>query len=91
MADMSEAFPAVEALKTVSTPGITAFVRTLRGAVCHPAGLPLEVTPEDVRECLEDIPRPRPACSSPARPCDPRLNPAQAMEIVDHFASEVTG
>lgn len=67
---------------------VSAFVRTLRAARCHPGGLHLEVTPEDVQECHEILPagadhRPRP-------PCDPRLNPDQAMEIVDHFANEVT-
>jgi 3-deoxy-7-phosphoheptulonate synthase len=66
---------------------VTAFVRTLRSAGCHPAGLHLEVTPERVTECYEEMP------ATPARescpPCDPRLNPEQAMAIVDHFTSEV--
>lgn len=67
---------------------ITAFVQTLRRAGCHPGGLHLEVTPEDVSECHEDMSSTAGHDSSP--PCDPRLNPNQAMEIVDHFANEIS-
>lgn len=67
---------------------ITAFVRTLRDAGCHPGGLHLEVTPGDVRECHEDISLTVTGQSS--APCDPRLNPKQAIAIVDHFAREVS-
>lgn len=65
---------------------ITAFVRALRTAGCHPGGLHLEVTPEGVAECHEAMPS-TPDCG-PLPPCDPRLNPAQALAIVDHFAAE---
>jgi 3-deoxy-7-phosphoheptulonate synthase len=66
---------------------ITSFVQTLRGAGCHPGGLHLEVTPEDVHECHNDLAGTSGQDSNP--PCDPRLNPQQAMEIVDHFANEI--
>lgn len=68
---------------------ISAFVGTLRRAGLHPGGLHLEVTPDDVTECHEDMSCFVDTGSSP--PCDPRLNPAQAIEIVDHFAAEVLG
>ncbi|GAB3441635.1 3-deoxy-7-phosphoheptulonate synthase [Streptomonospora sediminis] len=67
---------------------ITAFVRTLRTSGCHPGGLHLEVTPDDVRECREDAAAPV-AEHGTAPPCDPRLNPVQAMDMIDHFADEV--
>lgn len=67
---------------------ITAFVRTLRDSGCHPGALHLEVTPEDVRECHEDISSVLTGQST--APCDPRLNPRQAIEIINHFANEVS-
>jgi 3-deoxy-7-phosphoheptulonate synthase len=66
---------------------ITTFVRTLRTAGCHPGGLHLEITPEPVNECHEQLSSAAHHVSNP--PCDPRLNPEQAMEVVDHFADEV--
>ncbi|MFF0018038.1 3-deoxy-7-phosphoheptulonate synthase [Streptomyces sp. NPDC005374] len=65
---------------------ISAFVRTLTAAGCHPGGLHLEVTPDVVAECHEDLSS-APG-SGPRPPCDPRLNPAQALAVVDHFATE---
>jgi 3-deoxy-7-phosphoheptulonate synthase len=65
---------------------ITAFVRTMRQAGCHPGGLHLEVTPDKVRECHENLST---ASNDSWPPCDPRLNADQAMSIVDHFANEV--
>jgi len=66
---------------------ISAFTRILGEAGVHRGGLHMEVTPDIVAECHEDLslaldrgPRP---------PCDPRLNPDQALEIVDHFATEI--
>jgi 3-deoxy-7-phosphoheptulonate synthase len=67
---------------------ITTFVKTLRWAGIHPGGLHLEVTPDDVIECCESsdgVDR----TSWP--PCDPRLNPAQAMEIIEFFADAING
>jgi 3-deoxy-7-phosphoheptulonate synthase len=66
---------------------ITAFVRVLRQAGHHPAGLHLEVSPDAAGECHEDVPGGHGPTSNP--PCDPRLDPAQALQIVDHFADEV--
>jgi 3-deoxy-7-phosphoheptulonate synthase len=66
---------------------ITAFVCALRRTGFHPGGLHLEVTPDDVRECHDELPRAASGGSWP--PCDPRLNPDQAMAVVDHFAHEV--
>ncbi|WP_040785686.1 3-deoxy-7-phosphoheptulonate synthase [Nocardia pneumoniae] len=67
---------------------ITAFVRVLRGAGCHPGGLHLEVTPDEVTECREALSSASDDSQRP--PCDPRLNPDQAAAIVDHFADAVT-
>lgn len=67
---------------------ITAFVRTLRDSGCHPGGLHIEVTPDAVSECHEDASSAKGGDACP--PCDPRLNSEQALEIVDHFASEIS-
>jgi 3-deoxy-7-phosphoheptulonate synthase len=69
------------------------FVRVLRGAGAHPGGLHLEVTPDDVTECVY---RSDDATGSPWLPryrtaCDPRLNPEQARVVVDAFARAVAG
>lgn len=66
---------------------VARFVEYLRAAGAHPGGLHLEVTPDDVQECLESltqVTQPR-----PAPPCDPRLNTAQAVAVVDEFARAV--
>jgi 3-deoxy-7-phosphoheptulonate synthase len=64
------------------------FVAVLRSAGAHPGGLHLEVSPDDVTECLwhrwealgfPRLPRYRTAC-------DPRLDPQQARYVVDAFA-----
>jgi 3-deoxy-7-phosphoheptulonate synthase len=59
----------------------------------HPAGLHLEISPDDVTECVAGPP------NGPAGPepvplprywsgCDPRLNPAQARDAVHCFLEE---
>lgn len=68
---------------------VVAFVRVLRSLRRHPAGLHLEMTPEDVTECVST---PRPFSALPPLPryrtaCDPRLNAEQAAEVVERFAS----
>ncbi|RAJ60493.1 3-deoxy-D-arabinoheptulosonate-7-phosphate synthase [Streptomyces sp. Amel2xB2] len=68
---------------------ISSFVTSVRRHGGHPGGLHLEVTPEAVRECHESLPGRAPDSGTDAPPCDPRLNPAQAMEIVEHFADAV--
>jgi 3-deoxy-7-phosphoheptulonate synthase len=51
-----------------------------------PAGIHLEMTPDDVRECVEDADD----LSQPLRDyrsaCDPRLNSEQALRIADLVA-----
>ncbi|MFX0577765.1 3-deoxy-7-phosphoheptulonate synthase [Nocardia nepalensis] len=67
---------------------VTAFVRTLRTAGCHPGGLHLEVSPDAVHECRESL---TPTGKSSSRPpCDPRLDPGQAATLIDHFADAVS-
>lgn len=66
---------------------VVAFVRVLQAQRRHPAGLHLEMTPQDVTECVT---APRPHAGPPALPryrtaCDPRLNAGQAAEVVDRF------
>jgi 3-deoxy-7-phosphoheptulonate synthase len=67
---------------------ITMFTEAFRRAGLHAGGLHLEVTPCDVRECGESV-------ASTDRiswpPCDPRLNPEQAMEIIEFFADAIGG
>ncbi|MFI9551950.1 3-deoxy-7-phosphoheptulonate synthase [Nonomuraea endophytica] len=67
---------------------VTAFVSVLRAHHRHPAGLHLEMTPDDVTECIAT---PAPCARAPRLPryrtaCDPRLNAAQAFEVVERFA-----
>jgi len=66
---------------------ITEFVAALRAAGCHPGGLHLEVTPEQVLECHEDDST---LHQHSRPPCDPRLNAEQAMQIIDHFADQLS-
>ncbi|WP_246179113.1 3-deoxy-7-phosphoheptulonate synthase [Actinomadura decatromicini] len=68
---------------------IVAFVRVMRAHRRHPAGLHLEMTPEDVTECTTaPAPfRPPPELPHYRTACDPRLNAAQAAEVVERFAA----
>lgn len=62
-----------------------AFVRAVRAHRQWPGGLHLEVTPEDVVECVAGTG----TASAPLRyrsACDPRLNMPQATEVVRRFA-----
>ncbi|MEV0622628.1 3-deoxy-7-phosphoheptulonate synthase [Nonomuraea sp. NPDC050404] len=68
-----------------------AFVRVARHHGVHPAGLHLEITPDDVIECLDHAEPPLPSID-PSRyrtGCDPRLNPEQARRVVTAFAEEL--
>jgi 3-deoxy-7-phosphoheptulonate synthase len=66
------------------------FVSILRAHRAWPGGLHLEATPDDVTECVQGaadvsaarLPRYRTAC-------DPRLDPAQAREVVTWFAAQM--
>ena len=66
---------------------IDGFVSVLHRAREWPAGLHIEMTPNRVTECVQDLGDI--AASAPLGPytsaCDPRLNAAQAEEIVEHF------
>ncbi|WP_174564943.1 3-deoxy-7-phosphoheptulonate synthase, partial [Actinomadura chibensis] len=68
---------------------VVAFVRVMRAHRGHPAGLHLEMTPEDVTECTTaPAPfRPPPELPHYRTACDPRLNAAQAAEVVERFAA----
>lgn len=68
---------------------VAAFVRSAREYGCVPGGLHLEVTPGHSVECHEHVTGLARPSSRP--PCDPRLNPAQAANIIDCFADEITG
>jgi 3-deoxy-7-phosphoheptulonate synthase len=60
---------------------VTGFFEVHRALRTHPGGLHLEVTGEDVTECLGGA---RPVTDLRPRyetVCDPRLNPAQAVEL----------
>ncbi|MBW4722339.1 3-deoxy-7-phosphoheptulonate synthase [Saccharothrix obliqua] len=69
------------------------FCAVLRQHGAHPGGLHLEVTPDEVVECVdtdEDLgtgPDPHRYTSA----CDPRLNPDQAAALVDRFADVLAG
>jgi 3-deoxy-7-phosphoheptulonate synthase len=68
---------------------VAAFVRVLRANGQWPGGLHLELTPQDVTECVAD---PQHAASGPAltryrSACDPRLNPGQAADVVGRFVA----
>ncbi|GHD35662.1 3-deoxy-7-phosphoheptulonate synthase [Nocardiopsis kunsanensis] len=77
--------------KTRSVPDIQeeadSFVRVLRAGGVQPAGLSLEVTPDQVTECVwssgqERFPRYQSAC-------DPRLDPQQAAAVVEAFTENL--
>ncbi|WP_229397566.1 3-deoxy-7-phosphoheptulonate synthase [Micromonospora okii] len=70
---------------------VAGFVRALRYRRQPPAGLHLEVAPDDVTECVatpEDTPAvpDRVALPRYTSACDPRLSPAQARALLAHFA-----
>ncbi|MFJ1703653.1 3-deoxy-7-phosphoheptulonate synthase [Kitasatospora sp. NPDC088346] len=66
---------------------IRACVRVLRRLGQHPGGLHLELTPDDVTECVG--PRQDPAVQPRYwTACDPRLNPEQARLAVTAFTEE---
>ncbi|QNN64724.1 3-deoxy-7-phosphoheptulonate synthase [Sphingomonas rhizophila] len=67
---------------------IAAAAGVLRAAGAHLAGIHLEVTPQDVEECVDTLAD----ASGPRRftsMCDPRLNPAQMYRAVDAMAREI--
>jgi 3-deoxy-7-phosphoheptulonate synthase len=61
---------------------IESFVRTVRACGQWPGGIHLELTPDDVVEC---VPTGEPVPLRYRSACDPRLNPAQAVDVVRRF------
>ncbi|MCF3177044.1 3-deoxy-7-phosphoheptulonate synthase [Streptomyces sioyaensis] len=72
---------------------VRAFLTAVTEAGGTPAGLHLETTPFDVTECVwDDLAELTPTHSVSAKPvptshCDPRLNPAQAVEVARAWAT----
>jgi 3-deoxy-7-phosphoheptulonate synthase len=67
---------------------VVSFAGVLRAQGVHPGGLHLEMSPDDVTECVDatdDQPLPRYRSA-----CDPRLNPRQARRVANAFAEAVT-
>jgi 3-deoxy-7-phosphoheptulonate synthase len=83
-------------VKVRSVRTIIAEVRAFQQAVTEaggtPAGLHLETTPFDVAECVWGDPAELGASEADAATsyCDPRLNPAQAVEVVRAWADPLT-
>lgn len=61
---------------------VEAFVGAVRSAGAAPGGLHLESTPDSVVECVRDETEDHRVGPRYASLCDPRLNPAQAAELV---------
>ncbi|MFI9254318.1 3-deoxy-7-phosphoheptulonate synthase [Streptomyces sp. NPDC053069] len=73
---------------------VRAFLEVVAKSGGTPAGLHLETTPHEVAECVWadpaelDTEAARTACRAvPASLCDPRLNPAQAVEVARAWAA----
>ncbi|WP_030684505.1 3-deoxy-7-phosphoheptulonate synthase [Streptomyces sp. NRRL B-1347] len=69
---------------------VRAFLDVVAAAGGTPAGLHLETTPHDVAECVWADPAELDAEAAPAAHaslCDPRLNPAQAVEVARAWAT----
>lgn len=69
------------------TDEVEQFCAVLRRHQLHPGGLHLEITPDDVSECVDDIANlaTGPSHSRYRSACDPRLNPHQATVLVERF------
>ncbi|MER5865150.1 3-deoxy-7-phosphoheptulonate synthase [Kitasatospora sp. NPDC002040] len=69
---------------------VRAFARVLRSLGEHPGGIHLELTPDDVTECVSDHRATHDAVDQPRywTACDPRLNPGQARLAVATFTEE---
>ncbi len=74
------------------TDEVEQFCAVLHRHGTHPGGLHLEITPDDVSECVDDsadlATGPNPARYRSA--CDPRLNPGQANALVERFTDVLT-
>jgi 3-deoxy-7-phosphoheptulonate synthase len=86
----------VRSVRTLVTE-VRAFQEAVTEAGATPAGLHLETTPYDVAECvwgdpseLEASAGRHPGPAAFASHCDPRLNPAQAVEVARAWANPLT-
>ncbi|WP_199853719.1 3-deoxy-7-phosphoheptulonate synthase [Plantactinospora sp. BB1] len=75
------------------TEEVEQFCAVLHRHRVQPGGLHLEMTPDGVTECVENCAElgPGPARSRYRSACDPRLNPAQAIALVERFTEVLTG
>jgi 3-deoxy-7-phosphoheptulonate synthase len=64
---------------------LASFVRILRERRQWPGGVHLELTPDDVTECVAGRSDARARLPRYRTACDPRLNPDQARHVVDRF------
>jgi 3-deoxy-7-phosphoheptulonate synthase len=74
------------------TDEVEQFCAVLRGHGIHPGGVHLEITPDDVSECV-DSHADLAAGPNHARyrsACDPRLNPGQAFSLVERFTDVIS-
>ncbi|WP_238598036.1 3-deoxy-7-phosphoheptulonate synthase [Saccharothrix sp. ALI-22-I] len=67
------------------------FREAVRAEGAHPGGLHLETTPDPVAECVADV-RDLDRVGIPGTPdyrsfCDPRLNPGQALSVVEAWSA----
>lgn len=69
---------------------VESFAQVAAAAGVHAGGLHMEVTPSAVAECVADLDQLHPERTYQSR-CDPRLNRAQAMQLVDAFAAALEG
>ena len=71
---------------------LTTFMRVLRAEGCHPGGVHVEMTGQDVTECVGGLAvevREDDLSSRYHTHCDPRLNAAQALEMAFLIAEEL--
>ncbi len=76
--------------KTRLLSDITQEIRTFFAVLCRhglsPAGIHLEMTPDDVTECVQDADDLTQLLGDYRSACDPRLNPTQAIAVADLVA-----
>jgi len=66
---------------------VQVFRRVVEQAGGTAGGLHLETTPDDVHECIDDLPGSLTGSGRWTSLCDPRLNPTQAAEVVNAWAA----
>ncbi len=66
---------------------VEGFVAAVREGGGVPGGLHLETTPDEVTECADGADRMAEVSTKYTSLCDPRLNPGQALRVVDAWKS----